>query len=53
MTEIGFRRLKCDHSVFVYERDGVKIIVPVHVDDLVLASKSKEAIENIKRELKA
>lgn len=52
MTEIGFRRLECDHSVFVYERDGVKIIVPVHVDDLVLASKSKEAIEKVKRELK-
>jgi hypothetical protein len=51
MTDIGFRRLECDHSVFVYERDGVKVIVPVHVDDLVLASKSKEGIAKVKSEL--
>jgi hypothetical protein len=41
------------HSVFVYERDNVKVIVPVHIDDLVLASKSKEAIEKVKLELHA
>ncbi|CAG7853269.1 SubName: Full=Uncharacterized protein {ECO:0000313/EMBL:CCA76306.1} [Serendipita indica DSM 11827] len=42
-----------DHSVFIYERDSVKIIVPVHVDDLLLASKSSEAIQMVKDELKA
>jgi Reverse transcriptase (RNA-dependent DNA polymerase) len=52
LSEIGFQRLESDHSVFVYERDGVKIIVPVHVDDLVLASSSKEAIQRVKNELK-
>lgn len=53
LSEIGFRRLECDHSVFVYERDGVKMVVPVHVDDLVFASKSKEAIEKVKSDLRA
>lgn len=53
LAEIGFRRLECDHSVFVYEREGVRVVVPVHVDDLVLASKSKEAIEMVKTELRA
>ncbi|CAG7850998.1 SubName: Full=Uncharacterized protein {ECO:0000313/EMBL:CCA73545.1} [Serendipita indica DSM 11827] len=43
----------CDHSVFIYERDSVKIIVPVHVDDLLLASKSSKAIQTVKDELKA
>jgi hypothetical protein len=52
LSEIGFHRLECDHSVFVYERDGVKIVVPVHVDDLVLASTSKNAIEMVKTELR-
>jgi Reverse transcriptase (RNA-dependent DNA polymerase)/gag-polypeptide of LTR copia-type/GAG-pre-integrase domain len=52
LSEIGFKRLECDHSVFVYERDGVKIVVPVHVDDLVFASKSKEAIEKTKSDLR-
>ncbi|CCA72510.1 hypothetical protein PIIN_06447 [Serendipita indica DSM 11827] len=51
--EIGFKRLESDHSVFIYERDSVKIIVPVHVDDLLFASKSSEAIQMVKDELKA
>ncbi|CCA76763.1 hypothetical protein PIIN_10750 [Serendipita indica DSM 11827] len=53
VSEIGFKRLESDHSVFIYERDSVKIIVPVHVDDLLLASKSSEAIQMVKDELKA
>jgi Reverse transcriptase (RNA-dependent DNA polymerase) len=52
LTEIGFQRLQCDHSVFVYQRDDVRVIIPVHVDDLILASKSKEAILHVKTELK-
>jgi hypothetical protein len=53
LTSIGFQRLESDHSVFIYERDGVKMVVPVHVDDLVLASSSKESIEKVKSELRA
>ncbi|CAG7846893.1 Retrovirus-related Pol polyprotein from transposon TNT 1-94 Includes: RecName: Full=Protease; Includes: RecName: Full=Reverse transcriptase; Includes: RecName: Full=Endonuclease [Serendipita indica DSM 11827] len=53
LSEIGLKRLESDHSVFIYERDSVKIIVPVHVDDLLLASKSSEAIQMVKDELKA
>ncbi|CAG7854428.1 Retrovirus-related Pol polyprotein from transposon TNT 1-94 Includes: RecName: Full=Protease; Includes: RecName: Full=Reverse transcriptase; Includes: RecName: Full=Endonuclease [Serendipita indica DSM 11827] len=53
LSEIGFKRLESDHSVFIYERDSVKIIVPVHVDDLLFASKSSEAIQMVKDELKA
>ena len=53
LTSIGFQRLESDHSVFIYERDGVKMVVPVHVDDLVLASASKEAIKRVKDELRS
>jgi hypothetical protein len=53
LTDIGFKRLESDHSVFVYDRDGVKLVVPVHVDDLVLASPSKAAIQKVKDELRA
>ena len=51
LTDIGFKRLESDHSVFVYDRDGVKLVVPVHVDDLVFASPSKTAIQKVKDEL--
>lgn len=44
--------MQCDHSVFVYQKDDVRVIIPVHVDDLILASKSKEAILKVKQDLK-
>jgi hypothetical protein len=34
--------------VFIWERDGVKVIVPVFVDNITLASKSKEKIAKVK-----
>jgi hypothetical protein len=34
--------------VFIWEKDGLKVIVPVFVDDITLASKSKEKIAEIK-----
>jgi hypothetical protein len=34
--------------VFIWEKDSVKVIVPVFVDDITLASKSKEKIAKIK-----
>ena len=39
-------------SVWVYDREGCKIIVPVFVDDMTLVSKSKEKIRELKEDLK-
>jgi hypothetical protein len=41
-------RIRSDLSVFIWEKDGVNVIVPVFVDDITLASKSKEKIAEIK-----
>jgi hypothetical protein len=49
MEDMGFRRLDCDHSVFIYERNETKILIPVHVDDLVIASKSRKAVDDFKK----
>jgi len=51
LVDLGFERLECDHSVFIYKRDNIRIIIPVHVDDLLIASKSKEALTKFKSEL--
>jgi hypothetical protein len=48
LVELGFARIRSDSSVFIWEKDGVKVIVPVFVDDITLASKSKEKIAEIK-----
>jgi len=51
LTSMGFRRTDCDYSVYVYLRDGVRIMVPIHVDDLLLASNSKSTISRVKSDL--
>jgi transposase InsO family protein len=44
----GFRRLHSDASIFVWEDADSKVIVPVFVDDITLASKSKAKIQMLK-----
>ena len=53
LMTIGFERIDCDHSVYVYRRGDTKLIMPIHVDDLLIASNSKEALARIKAELAA
>jgi hypothetical protein len=51
LTSIGFERIDCDYSVYVYRRGDVRIMMPIHVDDLLLASNSKAAIQRVKSDL--
>jgi hypothetical protein len=48
---MGFTRIRSDASIFVWDHEGTKVIVPVFVDEITLASKSKTKIQHIKREL--
>jgi hypothetical protein len=52
LISLGFKQVLCDHSIWVFQKDGVKIILPVFVDDMTIASKSKEAIQRLKADLK-
>jgi len=45
LTEMGFSRIESDPSVYVYCNEGVRIIVPIYIDDITLASKSPAAID--------
>ena len=51
LTSISFEWIDCDYSVYVYRRDGVHIMMPIHVDDLLIASNSKAAIQRVKSDL--
>ena len=53
LTEIGFEHTDCDYSVYIYRRDDVKVILPIHVDDLLIASNSRDAIQKVKSDLAA
>jgi len=51
LTSLGFMRTDCDYLVYVYLRDSVWIMVPIYMEDLLLASNSKLAIQCMKTEL--
>jgi transposase InsO family protein len=42
---LGFKRVTCEHSIWVYLKDDVRIIIPVFIDDMTIAAKSKAAIQ--------
>jgi len=48
---IGFVKTYSDASLFMYDRDDIKVIVPVFVDDITLASKSGETLDSFVVEL--
>jgi hypothetical protein len=53
LKSIGFQRIDCDYSVYVYWCGNVKVFVLVYVDDLLLVSNSKDAIRRVKNDLSA
>jgi hypothetical protein len=52
LQSIGFVKVQCDHSIWVFNKNNTKVIIPVFVDDMTIASKSKAAIQHVKDELK-
>jgi hypothetical protein len=51
LTSIGFECTDCDYLVYVYCCSDVCVMVPIHVDDLLLTSNLKSAIHRVKAEL--
>jgi len=51
LLKLGFKKTYSDASLYIYDRDGIKIIMPVFVDDITLASKSQVALDNFVIEL--
>jgi len=45
LTQLGFKRIESDRSVYIYSNGEVRMIVPIYIDDITLASKSPAAIE--------
>ena len=46
---LGFRRTHADHSVFVFERGHTIIILPVYVDDKLLAGNDDSTLDYIQK----
>lgn len=48
LGSIGFKRLVSDPSIYVWDKDGSKVILPAFVDDLTIVSKSKALVQEVK-----
>jgi len=48
---MGFQKTYSDASLYIYDRDNIKVIVPVFVDDITFASKSVEALDGFVAEM--
>jgi Reverse transcriptase (RNA-dependent DNA polymerase) len=53
LSGMGFVKVKCEVSIWVYQCDRVCIILPCFVDDMLLVSKLTAAVAKVKEELKA
>ena len=51
LEHLGFTQIKSDPSIYIWEADGVRVIIPVFVDDITIASKSQEKIRWVKESL--
>jgi len=51
LSSLGFNKTHSDASLYIFDRDGIKVIVPVFVDDITLASKSKAKLDEFVVEL--
>jgi hypothetical protein len=50
---MGFKRMICEHSIWVFQWGDEQIIIPVFIDDMTIAAKSKQAIQKVKDDLRA
>jgi hypothetical protein len=53
LFELGFKRLASDHSTYVWAKDGIKVVIPVWVDDLFLCHNHGPTSIKIKQALGA
>lgn len=51
LLKVGFACLVCKHSVWVSLHVEVRLIIPVFVNDIIIAGKSKVAIQRVKDDL--
>ncbi|KAJ2918221.1 hypothetical protein MD484_g2147, partial [Candolleomyces efflorescens] len=48
LEKIGFTQIKSDPSIYVWAKDGIRVTLPVFVDDITITSKNKQKIQEVK-----
>ena len=52
LSELGFSRCASDHCVWIWAKNGIKVIIPAYVDDLTIACNNMPALKRVKEQLK-
>ena len=52
LVQLGFKRMICEHSIWVFQQGEERVIIPVFIDDMTIAARSKEAIQRVKDDLR-
>ena len=52
LTSIGFSLVDSDNSIWVYTKEGIRIIIPIFVDNMTIDAKDKSSINRVKNKLK-
>ena len=52
LSDLGFSCCASDHCVWIWAKNGIKVIIPAYVDDLTIACNNTPALKRIKEELK-
>src|SRR5438477_2944063 len=53
LETMGFKRIVCEHSIWIFNKEDVHIIIPVFIDNITIASHSMDKIQQVKDQLKA
>jgi len=52
LESMGFKRVICSHSIWIFKRGNSRIIIPVFIDDITIAAKSASDVQSVKDDLK-
>ena len=52
LTSMEFKLVRCDNSIWVFQRDSSRVIIPVYVDDMTVACKTRSEYTAIVSQLK-
>jgi hypothetical protein len=51
LLSLGFERVQSDHGLYIFSKDGIRIFMPVFVDDITLAGKKGAKFDSLIQEL--
>jgi hypothetical protein len=52
LCDLGFKGFKADTSLFYYNKNGISMFILIYVDDIIVASSTKEAMTALLKDLK-